>query len=166
MTEPLALEPLSRDAFAPFGDVIEFEGHDCYPINDGKADRFHALAGVDVGGESARAVISLVRSRRFPLPHRVDHLEYHPHGSQAFIPLDATPFIVVVAAAAPEPGELFAFATNGRQGINYHAGTWHHVLLTPYAEMRFVCVDRDAPDDNCVDFQLPEARQRILDIPA
>lgn len=162
MPESLAIEPLTPEAFAPFGDVIAFEGQDSYPINNGMADRFHALAAVELGGEHAQAVISLVKSRQFPLPHTVDHLEYHPHGSQAFIPLDPTPFIVVVAAAGPEPGLLHAFQTNGNQGINYRAGTWHHVLLTPFAAMRFICVDRDSPGDNCVDFNLPETDQRLL----
>ncbi|MDH3387508.1 MAG: ureidoglycolate lyase [Gammaproteobacteria bacterium] len=167
MADALEVKPLSRDAFAPFGDVIEFEGRESYPINDGMADRFHALAGVELGGADARAVISLVASRKFDLPRRVDHMEFHPHGSQAFIPLDATPFIVVVSAAgtAPDPDGLHAFVTNGRQGINYHAGTWHHVLLTPYAAMRFVCVDRDSPADNCVDFHIPEPDQPLLVLP-
>ena len=165
MAENLLVEPLDAVVFAAYGDVIEFEGRDSYPINGGMADRYHALARVDIGGDDARAVISLVRSRRFPLPHRVDHLECHPHGSQAFIPLDSTPFIVVVGLAGPKPKLLRAFISNGKQGINYHAGTWHHVLFTPYGEMRFICVDRDSPDDNCIDFHIPRDQQRLLDLP-
>lgn len=167
MVDSLTVEPLSREAFAPYGEVIEFEGRDCYPINGGMAERYHALAGVETGGADARAVISLVASKKFELPRRVDHLEYHPYGSQAFIPLDAKPFLVVVGAAAGKPdlAALRAFVSNGRQGINYRAGTWHHVLLTPYAGMRFVCVDRDSPDDNCVDFHIAEVDQPSLDLP-
>ena len=166
MAELLPLETLDREAFARFGDVIEFEGRSAYPINDGMADRYHALARVELGGDDARAVISLVASKKFELPRRVDHMEFHPYGSQAFIPLDTTPFVVVVSAASAEPdvAGLRAFATNGRQGINYHAGTWHHVLLTPYAAMRFICVDRDSPDDNCIDFHIPEADQPLLEL--
>ncbi len=164
----LDIKPLTAAAFAPFGDVIEFEGNESYPINNGMADRYHALADVDVGGDNAHAVVSLVSSKKFELPRKVDHMEYHPHGSQAFIPLDASPFIVVVSAAgsAPEVVGLQAFVTNGQQGINYHAGTWHHVLLTPYAAMRFICVDRDSPDDNCVDFHIPESDQPLLELPS
>jgi ureidoglycolate lyase len=167
MAEVLPVQALTRAAFAPFGDVVEFEGSDFFPINNGMADRYHALAGVELGGEQARAVISLVASRRFDMPRKVDHLEYHPLGSQAFLPLDASPFIVVVcpAAAAPDLGRLQAFVTNGRQGINYRLGTWHHVLLTPYAPMRFVCVDRAGPGDNCIDHHIPEAEQPLLQLP-
>lgn len=167
MTDKLAVEPLSAAAFAPFGEVIEFEGRASYPINDGMAERFHALARIESDGDDARAVISLVASNRFELPRRVDHLEYHPHGSQAFIPLDATPFLLVVAPPGepPDLALLRAFVTNGRQGINYRPGTWHHVLLTPFAAMRFVCIDRDSPQDNCVDFYIAEDRQPLLELP-
>ncbi len=167
MPDSLAVEPMSAEAFAAYGDVVEFEGHESYPINNGMADRYHALANVELGDDDARAVVSLVASKKFELPRKVDHMEYHPHGSQAFIPLDASPFIVVVSAAgsAPDVADLHAFVTNGQQGINYHAGTWHHVLLTPYAAMRFICVDRDSPDDNCVDFHIPEADQPLLELP-
>ena len=166
MAEALAVRPLTRAAFEPFGDVVEFEGRDSYPINNGMADRYHALAGVELGGEQARAVISLVASRKFDMPRRVDHLEYHPLGSQAFLPLDASPFIVVVcpAAARPELDRLRAFVTNGKQGINYRVGTWHHVLLTPFSAMRFVCVDRDSPEDNCVEFHIPSDAQPLLEL--
>lgn len=167
MTERLDIKPLTRDDFAAYGDVIEFEGNESCSINNGMADRYHALANVELGGDAARAVISLVASKKFELPRKIDHMEYHPHGSQAFIPLDASPFIVVVSAAgsAPDLAELHAFVTNGQQGINYRAGTWHHVLLTPYAAMRFICVDRASPDDNCVDFHIPEAEQPLLELP-
>lgn len=166
MAEALLVKPLKREEFAPFGDVIEFEGNDFYPINGGMADRYHALARVDTGGSEVGAVVSLVSSRQYELPRRVDHLEYHPRGSQAFVPLDSGRFIVVVGAAAeiPDLNRLRAFVTNGQQGINYHAGTWHHVLLTPFAPMRFVCVDRDSPDDNCVDIHIPETDQPLLEL--
>ncbi len=167
MTEALTIQPLTSAGFAPFGDVVEFEGHDSFPINKGMADRYHALAGVELDGDHARAIISLVDSRKFDMPRKVDHLEFHPLGSQAFLPLDASPFIVVVAPAANEPdlGKLAAFVTNGCQGINYRLGTWHHVLLTPYAAMRFICVDRIGPGDNCIDFFIPEADQLLLELP-
>ena len=165
MTETLPVAPLTRDDFAAYGAVIEFAGRDHYPINNGMAERYHALAGVELGGGDARAVISLVESRKFDMPRRLDHMEYHPHGSQAFIPLDDLPFIVVVAAAGEAPRQPRAFVTDGKQGINYRAGTWHHVLLTPYGGMRFVCVDRDSPEDNCVDFHYPDDEQFVLELP-
>ncbi len=167
MAEAMPIQPLTQAAFAPFGDVVEFAGSDFYPINNGMADRYHALAEVELDGEQARAIISLVASRQFDMPRQVDHLEYHPFGSQAFLPLDASPFIVVVSPAADKPdlAELRAFVTDGKQGINYRLGTWHHVLLTPYAPMRFICVDRAGPGHNCIDYHIPEAEQPLLHLP-
>jgi ureidoglycolate lyase len=164
MAEQMVIQPLTRAGFAPFGDVVEFEGGDFFPINNGMADRYHALADVELGGEQARGIISLVASRLFDMPHRIDHLEQHPLGSQAFLPLDASPFIVVVCPTATDPDldQLRAFVTNGKQGINYRLGTWHHVLLTPYAPMRFICVDRAGPGNNCIDHHIPEPQQPVL----
>jgi len=44
MTIKLAIEPLTRAAFSPFGDVIEMAGAQHYPINQGFAERFNDLA--------------------------------------------------------------------------------------------------------------------------
>ena len=167
MVKQLQVTPLTRTGFAAFGDVVEFEGRDSFPINDGMADRYHALADIELDGEQGRGVISLVASRQFDMPRRVDHLEHHPLGSQAFLPLDQSPFIVVVCPASSEPdlAQLRAFVTNGRQGINYRRGTWHHVLLTPYAPMRFICVDRAGPGDNCIDHHIPASDQPLLNLP-
>ncbi len=165
--EKLAVVPLTQDAFAPYGDVIESEGRDSYFINNGMAERFHALARVETKGDEAYPVISLVKSKKFDVPRHVDHVEHHPMGSQAFLPIDQTPFVVVVAKAgeAPTPDQLQAFVTNGRQGINYHAGTWHHVLLTPYGAMDFLCVDWVVEDNNCIDHFFDEDQYRELLIP-
>ena len=103
MADSLAIQVLTSEAFAPFGEVVEFEGRDFFPINNGMADRYHALANVELGGEEARAIISLVASRQFDMPRKVDHLEYHPLGSQAFLPLDSSQLIGVVSPASVDP---------------------------------------------------------------
>ncbi|MCP4488390.1 MAG: ureidoglycolate lyase [Gammaproteobacteria bacterium] len=167
MSNLLDVKPLTQADFAPFGEVVESEGRDSYFINNGMAERFHTLARVETKGEQSYSVISLVKSKKFDLPRKVDHVEFHPLGSQAFLPLDQTPFVVVVAKAgrAPDPDDLQAFITNGQQGINYHAGTWHHVLLTPYAAMSFICVDWQGDGNNCVDLHFDESEQRQLRLP-
>jgi len=161
----LHVAPLTAEAFTDFGDVIEARGEPSYAINYGMADRYHALARVDVG-ESAAAVISIVNSRQQDLPHQVSVVERHPLGSQAFIPRERTPFVVVVAAPSEsfQPDQLHAFVTNGEQGINYHTGTWHGLLLTPFADMSFICVDRDGAGNNCQEIQLAADDRVWLDI--
>jgi ureidoglycolate lyase len=160
----LTVEPLTAKAFAPYGDVIEMEGRDFFPINSGRADRFDALALVDCGGTDKPPVISLVKARQYDLPKTVTFLERHPFGSQAFIPAGETPFMVVVA----EPGDhvddstLKAFVTNGRQGVNYFRSTWHHVMLTAFGDVEFIVVDRSDPASNCEEHWYAEGEQPIL----
>ena len=160
----LDLKPLTRAGFAAFGDVIESDARDSFLINHDMAERFHELASVDLRGEDARAIISLVNSRKYEMPRKVDHVEYHPLGSQAFVPLCDSPFIVVVAPAGevPDGSRLAAFVTNGQQGVNYLCGTWHHVLLTPYSAMTFLCIDRAGKGNNCIDYFFDEDEQRLL----
>ncbi len=160
----LNVEPLTRKAFAPYGDVIESEGRDSMPMNAGMAERFHAVAEVDAIGEEARGIISVIEAKLFEMPKSVTFVERHPQGSQAFIPLDETPFLVVVAppTEAVDLSKMRAFITNGRQGINYHRGTWHHVLLTPFAPMRFICVDRAGKGNNCDEYWFDEKEQPLL----
>jgi len=168
MSKALDIKPLTQAGFAPYGDVIESEDRNSFFINNDMAERFHNLSTIDVKGDDAGVIISLVHSKQFDMPRKLDHMENHPLGSQAFIPLDESPFILVVGEAAetPDLNRVEAFVTNGQQGINYHAGTWHHVLLTPYAPMRFICVDRVGSGDNCVDYFIDEAEQYRLEMPA
>lgn len=151
MAVRLKVEPLQREAFAPFGDVIEKGGRDAYPINAGSADRYHALTMVDAAERDGCPVISIVHARPQTLPLRVLGVERHPLGSQAFIPLGGGRFLVIVAPAGEVPGAdaLRAFLGDGHQGINYRRGTWHHPLVALDRETDFLVVDREGPGDNC-----------------
>lgn len=149
-------QPLTRRAFAPFGDVIETDGAQHYPINRGTVERFHDLASVDPG-EDGRVLVSIVeviRTSHNPVP--VTLVERHPLGSQAFIPLGEAAMCVVVAQPGEKtgPDDLHAFISNGRQGVNYHPGTWHMPLVAFEPGRRFLVVDRGGPGDNCEEREL------------
>ena len=154
----LKVEPLTREAFAPFGDVIQTDGAEHFPINQGSTTRFHDLAPVQLHGEAARALISIFRGRAFSLPFEARMVERHPLGSQAFMPLDRRPYLVLVAPPgdAPRVEDLRAFLAEGSQGVNYRAGTWHHPLLALEAESEFLVVDRGGSGHNCDEVDLPE----------
>jgi ureidoglycolate lyase len=164
--EKLRLQPLTRETFAPYGDVIEYEGRDFYHINDGMVERYHHLAKVDVCEEGGRPLISIMRAKPYAFPLTVKFVEHHPWSSQAFIPTDDNPFLVVVAKPGDtvRPDDLRAFVTNGKQGVNYHRAVWHHVLLVPHRPMQFIVVDRGGPGKNCIEFWFEENDQRLLEL--
>lgn len=161
----LNIEPLTAESFKSFGDVIETLPKPSFTINDGMADRHHALATVQTDSEG-EAIISLIHSRQYNLPFYISMVERHPLGSQAFIPLNDTPFIVVVAPQGENVSSeaVIAFKTNGQQGVNYHAGVWHGLLATPFGETTFVCVDRAGEGNNCEEIHFPEHEILLLDI--
>lgn len=152
------LERLDKMAFAPFGDVIETEGSDWYPINQGSTRRYHALATVQISGADGHAGISLARGEAFNYPLTITTLERHPLGSQSWIPCTQASFIAVVAPNGaddrPDESALRAFYVQGHQGINYHQGVWHHPLRTLGTRGDFIVVDRIGTAPNCDEYEL------------
>ena len=157
----LKVQPLTQEAFAPFGDVIEVRETDpSFPINGGTTQRFHDLARAVTSGVSGEIALSIGRATPFPLPLTIDLVERHPLGSQAFVPLSPTRFLVCVAEthADGSPGVLSAFLARPGQGINYHIGTWHGVLRTLDEPTDFLIVDRVGDGDNLEEVKLETPR--------
>ncbi|WP_187428146.1 Ureidoglycolate lyase [Roseobacter fucihabitans] len=141
MTQRIKIQPLTADAFAPFGDVMEAAGTPDKMINQGKCARFHDRAFLDF--TDGQAGISIFKGQKETLPLALEMVERHPEGSQAFVPMSFDPFLVVVASDADgTPVDPIAFITAPGQAINFHKGTWHGVL-TPLCEPGlFAVVDR------------------------
>ncbi len=138
----IATEPLTAAGFAPFGEVLEALGAPDRIINQGLCGRFHDRAVLDFGPDG-KAGISVFLAQPRALPYRLEMVERHPEGSQAFLPMSAHPFLVVVAPdAGGTPGAPRAFLTDGAQGINLRRGTWHGVLTPLAAPGLFAVVDR------------------------
>lgn len=156
----LTPEPLTREAFAPFGKVLQVEGAAHFPINGGMTDRVHALAEAETDPEG-KAILSIFRSRRWPDPIRIEMLERHPLGSQAFMPLSAHDWLVVVAEQ-PEAEALRCYRARGDQGVQYATGVWHHPLLVLEPQQDFLIVDRDGPGDNLEEKTLTVAAEIIV----
>lgn len=152
----LIAQPLTAEAFAPYGDVIEIRDTvQHYPINYGHTERYHDLAFIDVSTEGGKAIVSLFRSQPLPLPIAIRLLERHPLGSQAFMPLSGRPYLVVVAAKGEFALEtLRAFIAAPTQGVNYHRGTWHHFCLALQTSSDFLVIDRRGAGNNCDEIQL------------
>ena len=155
--------PLTRDAFASFGDVIETAGARHFPINGGMCERYHDLAAVQAGGPNARVLISVFRGKPYAMPLRLTLVERHPLGSQAFVPLHPqTRYIVVVATADRRPQ---AFLAQG-VGINLQRNVWHHPLLALDRESDFLVADRAGPGHNCEECELADGPWWLEPLPA
>jgi ureidoglycolate lyase len=153
MTQTLEIRPLTKVAFAPFGDVIEADPSTMRLINGGTTERFHALSGAEAEGEGARVIINLFRGQPRSFPHVIEMMERHPFGSQSFIPLNGRPFLVVVSRDEDgRPGTPEVFLARGDQGVNYHRNLWHYPLMALDAPSDFLVVDRDGPGNNLVEF--------------
>jgi ureidoglycolate lyase len=158
MTEIITAKPLTRESFAPFGDVIDAEGDAHYPINGGKTERYHALARAEATGPAAHILISLAKATPYDMPLKLTMVERHPLGSQAFVPLSPRPFLVVVCHDENGiPGTPHAFLTQPGQGVNYPSNQWHGVL-TPIGEPQdFLIVDRGGAGNNLEEFFFSDA---------
>lgn len=153
----LTIEPLTAEAFRPFGDVIDIATARHFTINEGFAERYDNLARIDVAREAGYPRLSIFRAKPRSLPFALSLLERHPLGSQAFVPMSPQPYLVVVSegADAPDLASIRCFRAASGQGVNYAPGTWHHPLLA-FAVCDFVVVDRGGPEDiaNCDEVML------------
>ena len=120
----IVAQPLTAEAFAPFGDVL------AAPADPGRA---YYEGGLGNARSDARASLSMVH--RLPiagLPFEANLLERHEFSSQTFLPLEGGRWVVIVcphaAAGGPDLGGLRAFIARPDQGVTYRMNTWHHGL--------------------------------------
>jgi len=152
----LNLKPLTNEAFAPFGDVIQKQGHYPEEINYGQTRKYADLARIDVGDEGSRPAVHIYRCRPISLPFRIEVMEYHPLGSQAFIPLHQRPFLIVVARPAEQLmfKSIHGFFTNGEQGVNLRQGVWHHYQLSLDEISDYLVIEHGGPGVNTIEQHL------------
>ena len=162
----LKVEPLTKEAFKPFGDVIDKEVSDYFMIDNGSTRRYHRMADVDVADNGGEPIISIFQATPLTYPLNIQMMERHPLGSQAFIPLLGHPYLIVVAEKGEDlqPQALRAFLSNGRQGVNYHKGVWHHPVLALQPDDQFLIVDRAGEGNNCDEVYFEQSTEVVLSL--
>ncbi len=151
MTNRIKMEPLTAQAFAPFGDLMDASGAPDKLINQGKCGRFHDKAQLDFSDGAAG--ISIFKGALETLPFELQMVERHPMGSQAFVPMSADPFLIVVASDDHGvPKDPKAFLTAPGQAINFHRGTWHGVLAPLSEPGLFAVIDRIGTGSNLQEY--------------
>lgn len=154
----LTPEPLTNEAFLPFGEVVDTSNQAPVMINQGTTERYDNLAKVECLGDGSYAAINLFRAQPRQLPMRIHMLEKHPYGSQSFHPLSHEPYLVLVArgVAQPKADDLRLFLARADQGINYRHDTWHHPVLGLNKICDFLVVDRKGDGLNCDEYYFDE----------
>ena len=119
----ITARPIDTDSFAPYGQLLDVPP---------KPGRYDFQAELFNGRSDAKPNLLLARANGISLPLDMKVMERHPHSSQAFFPLDAERYIVMVCPGAadgsPDMARLDAFLIPGNLGINYNPGTWHHPM--------------------------------------
>jgi ureidoglycolate lyase len=154
--------PLTKAAFAAFGEVVEMEGVQQIPTNQGFGVRFNDLAHVDTAAEGGAVNVSIFTANPRPMPITINLMERHPIGSQIFYPLQDRDWLVLVAGDIDDDASFRAFRAGGRQGINYARNVWHFPLLVFDTGSRFLVVDRKGPGTNLEEVWFPESRKIVL----
>ena len=144
-------KPISKENFLKFGDMITTDNINPLEINDGYAKRFDGIANLNTSKDNGETTISIFSALKRSFPMKIDMMEKHPLGSQAFLPMKETTFLVFVAPKGEKPNlnEVEAFIVPPGIGVNYNPGTWHFPLIST-EDMNFLVVDRKGSGDNLV----------------
>ena len=144
-------KPISKENFSKFGDMITTADIKPIEINKGYAKRFDGIANLNTTKDNGETTICIFSALKRSFPMKIDMMEKHPLGSQAFIPMKQTTFLVLVAPEGNKPdlNKIEAFIVPQEIGVNYNPGTWHFPLIAT-EDMNFLVVDRKGSGDNLV----------------
>ena len=148
---------ITKENFKKFGDMITTTDIKPIEINDGYAKRYDGIANLNTKKDNGESTISIFSALKRSFPMKVDMMEKHPLGSQAFIPMKETTFLAFVAPAGDKPdlNKIESFIIPKGIGVNYKPGVWHFPLIST-EDMNFLVVDRLGSGDNLVLHDLNE----------
>jgi len=142
---------INRKNFNPYGDLISSDDIDYIDINAGSAKRFDNLANIDTLNGRGKTIVSIFSASKRTFPMKIDMMEKHPLGSQAFIPMKETTFLSFVAppGESPEISKIQSFIVPPKTGINYKPGIWHFPLIST-EDTNFLVIDRKGDGNNLI----------------
>ena len=144
-------KPITKENFSKFGDMITTDDVKPLEINNGYAKRFDGIANLDTSKDNGETIISIFSALKRSFPMKIDMMEKHPLGSQAFVPMKETTFLVFVAPKGNKPNlnKIEAFIIPPGICVNYNPGIWHFPLIST-ENMNFLVIDRKGSGDNLV----------------
>jgi len=142
---------ITRANFAAYGDLISSDDIKPMDINAGYAKRFDNLTNINTLKDGGKTIVSIFSALKRSFPMKIDMMEKHPLGSQAFIPMKETTFLCFVAppGESPEIDKIQSFIIPPKTGINYKPGIWHFPLIST-EDTDFLVIDRKGNSENLV----------------
>lgn len=142
---------ISRSNFGAYGDLISMNDINPMDINAGYAKRFDNLANIDTSKDEGKTIVSIFSALKRTFPMKIDMMEKHPLGSQAFMPMKETIFLSFVAplGESPEISKIQSFIIPPKIGINYKPGIWHFPLIST-EDTNFIVIDRKGSGENLI----------------
>ena len=139
----------TKKNFKKFGEVISTKKIKPININNGYAKRFDNLCKINTSLKKGNTIMSIFSARKRKFPMNIKMMEKHPLGSQAFIPMKETKFLVFVAPKGKKPNvkKIESFIIPKQTGINYKPGIWHFPLIS-IKNMNFLVIDRKGIGNN------------------
>ena len=145
----LKVQPMTREAFAPFGVLIDSRGS----------------VEIDLG-EGQPSMTGATSEWR---PFSFDFMARHKRTMQVFSPLVSSQSVIAVAppnnSDAPDVDRVVAFLVDGRLPYAYHKGTWHTPPFPLKEWASYLVVDRAGTlDDDWELVDLKATRQTVFEI--
>jgi len=154
---------ITRKNFTEFGDLISSESINPIDINAGYAKRFDNLANINTLKDGGKTIVSIFSALKRSFPMKIDMMEKHPLGSQAFIPMKETTFLCFVAplGESPEINKIQSFIIPPKTGINYKPGIWHFPLIST-EDTDFLVIDRKGNGENLVIHKFDKEKEKVV----
>ena len=150
---------ITRTNFATYGDLISADDIKPMDINTGYAKRFDNLAHINTSKDEGKTVVSIFSALKRTFPMKIDMMEKHPLGSQAFIPMKETTFLSFVAPPGEKPDidKIESFIISPRTGINYKPDIWHFPLIST-ENTNFLVIDRKGDGENLIIYKFEKEK--------
>ena len=154
---------ITRKNFKKFGDVISTKKIKSININDGYAKRFNDLCRINTSSKKGSTIVSIFSAKKRKFPMNIKMMEKHPLGSQAFIPMNETTFLVFVAPKGKRPNakKIKSFIVPKQTGVNYKPGIWHFPLIST-KNMNFLVIDRKGIGNNLIIYNFKNEKISLI----
>ena len=150
---------INKKNFSKFGQIIDTSKKTYFRINNGYAKRYDNLGKINTSTKKGKAIVSIFSAKKRLFPMKIDMMEKHPLGSQAFMPMKETSFFAFVAPKGKRPNlkKIKSFKIPKQTRINLNPGIWHFPLIST-KNMNFLVIDRKGKGKNLIIYKFKKEK--------